>query len=531
MKANALIAAALACICLQGCYKDKGNNDYKVSGFPALTVTVSDAALTAYMGEEFSYTPTVTSDKPGGVDDFEYWWELTSRNKKSAESRQVVSQGLQLNYMPQGRGEQTVQLCVREKSTGRISYHSIKLQVYTNIEKGWLVLSKGASGNSMLSFVQPGYDASQKRVYRAYPDVYASSYPNDPLGSNPIAIRQCLTGKSVEGSPMSAVYVIQDETVCLDGASYEKVIKMEDEFVGGTPAGFQPVDYYQNTYTGLVLDKSGKVYVRYIDGGGQGAVMFTDRFPGMPMSYNGEQIKADRIIPSNFIVTTAVYEKEKNRILFIKGANQKGGDVLVRTVSGVTFTADMLDVADMTGVELVYSGSWSEQQIAAWYIMLYRKNSKYFAQTFKATTTASSLNFRYDMPVTCVEFPDPSLITPDTKYYNTRNWNRTGPLFIAAGNKIHMYDLAKMAAAPALYYTLPEGESVVDMSSNPQESELGVVTKDASGKSYFYTFNIVVPVQTQSTCIYRTEIPGTAVDLEYKYSNYIGYQVRTGNGD
>lgn len=520
-----LFISLLACLSLQSCYEDKGNYDYLPSN--EVTINMNPPSTNAYLGETYSYTPEITFQNTPGANDFEYWWELVSLGTRNVGRQDVVSTGTQLNYLPRTTGNQGIQFCVKEVKTGVITRSSLTITAQAPYEKGWMILSKMPGNISSLSYVRPGYTAleggEKQRTYTDFPDFYARTYPDNVLGTNPICIRQVLTGNS-SNTTVSALYVLQDESVCLNGNSYAKEILMKDEFLGGTPPNFKPVDYYQGTYNSVALDASGKLYFRYPPLGGD-TPLFTYQFPNFPMQYNGTELKADQLFPGTFSLFFGAYDKANKRILWIRGSlNGKGGEVLTRTFSPVPSIPEWLDVDALGNAEIIYAGSYQEFANNAVIFNLYQRDTAVYAQYFQAMSPASGSAFRYG-PVTNTPFPSPELITPTTKYYNHRS--RAGSLFLGVENKLYAYDITAKIIPAVLYYTFPAGETVVDMSTNPQESELGVITIDGGGNSFFYTFNVAVPILPQTTYIYRTTVPGVALDLEYKYASYAGYQLRT----
>jgi hypothetical protein len=517
-----LIGIVLGAFCQQACYEDKGNYDYLPVN--KVTITLSSSALNANMGDTLYFTPTITfADPDTNPDDFEYWWEYTG-NLSLLGHREVICEGRELRFVPRLVGSQNVQICVREKSSKTITTAIMTINGGSVYVKGWLILRE-EGGESKLTYVRPDRsvpgDLTSERVYVPYIDLYGQLFPGESLGSGPIVLRQAFSGRGIQ----TVFYVIQEnESACFNGVSYAREIKLAQEFIGGAPAGFAPRDYYQGHYSNMVLNADGTVYFRspYY---GSNTDFFTYSFANFPMEYQGRLLKIDRIIPSmaERIFFHAVYDRENKRFLWVyAGQSTTGGSLLP---ADFTASGEYLDYNNTGDAEILYSSFYNQMASGfngqAQNITLYTRGGNTYVQRCRGTG-GQMLSVVTSIPVEDIQhalFSGQAYLSPDTKYYQLKT--RTY-LFFATGNQLYWYD--HLAGTTHLFYTFSAGDEVIDMDSNPQESELGVVL--TSGK--FVTLNIENDrLMGADNKIYEIAIPGRIVDLEYKFPTMGAYTGRT----
>jgi hypothetical protein len=519
MKKNLLLLGIVAgSLCYQACYEDKGHYDYVPVN--KVTITMPAYTMNAYLGETFRCTPTITFANPADTTGFEYWWEYTG-NMGLHPRREEICRGKELQFMPSLVGSQNVQLCVREIRSDVITISSLSLNVGSRYARGWLILRE-EGGESKLSFILPDRsvpgDNTTERVYVPYLDLYGELFPGESLGRDPVALRQAFSQRGIQ----TIFYVLQgDESVCLNGASYQKEVLLSQEFIGGPPAGLAPRDYYQGNYANMLLNADGTVYYRcpYY---GANTDFFTYSFANFPMEHQGRVLKIDRIIHmAEYTYFFAVYDRENNRFWWIySGYARTGGSLLP---AEITAEGEYLDFNDLSGKEILYSAFHNELLSGstpfADNITLYSKEGKVYVQRCKGST-GQNLTILTGIPVTDVihrAFPNPEYLAASTCYYQLKT--RTY-LFFATGNQLYWYDhLSNVVHA---FYTFPAGEEVLKMATNPQESELGVLLK--SGK--FLTLDIVNEhLMEPGNKLYEITIPGDrVVDMEYKFPTIGAYR-------
>jgi hypothetical protein len=525
MKKSLLLIGIVAWVaCQQACYEDKGHYDYLSAN--KVSITMPASTLNATLGDTLYYTPTLTFANPSDMTGFEYWWEYKG-NMGLHPHHEVICEGLELRFVPRIVGPQDVQLCVKELSSGTITTASMTVNGGSIYTKGWLILRE-ENGETKLSYIRPDRavpgNTRSERVYVPYIDIYGLLSRGESLGSGPIVVRQ---GYSYSGN---IIYVIQEnESVCLNGISYAKEIRLAQEFIGGAPTGLAPHDYYQGNYSSMVLNVDGKAYYRCVTYGSNTA-FFTYSFANFPMEYEGKVLKIEQIVPS--IAERAyyfvLYDKENKRFLWIyAGQATTGGSPLLAEIT--TSESEYLDYNNLGDAEIIYSAFYRQVAVGfggeARNITLYAKGGNVYVQRCRGEGEQLASEV-FTQPIDEVQhstFSGQPYISPESKYYQlqTRDY-----LFFATSNRLYWYD--HLAKTTRLFYTFPAGANVVDMNSNPQESELGVALSNGT----FITLNIENDrLMDDNNKIYEIALPGRIVDLEYKFPNSTAYTNRTSNPD
>jgi hypothetical protein len=517
-----LLESLVCCFIFWGCYEDLGHYDY----IYANKVTVSLPSLTAVMGDTLKYTPTITFANPNDTLGFEYWWEYRGY-LNSVRNRELICDGRELRFVPRVVGQQSVALCVKEIRSGYITEAAMTITGGSIYTKGWLILSEGDAGKSILSFILPDREisgnTSSARVYVPYLDLYSKLFPADNLGSGPVVIRQAFSTSGIG----SIFYVLQkNESVCMNGVSYKKEIKLSQEFIGGAPADLDPVDYFHGSYSSMIVNPDGTIYYRRPYGD-----FFTYSFANFPMEYQAKKLKIDRIIPSmaERYYYFAVYDKDNKRFLWIYAGGSVGAGSIVKA-DFTTELAEYLDYNNTGDAEILYSTFYNEALsgpvAVAYNVTLYSRGGELYVQRCRGEGEQNlSVLPVAGAKLTEVQnnvFPGKAYITPNTKYYQLKT--RTY-LFFTTGGTVYWYD--HLSREVYAFYTFA-GDEVVDMSSNPQESELGVLLK--SGK--FVTLDILNEhLKGTNNKLYEIAIPGNRmVDLEYKFPDLNAYVSRTSAG-
>jgi hypothetical protein len=518
MKKSILLSITLAvALCYQGCYEDKGHYDYT----PVNKISVVDfpSSLNASLGDTLYFTPAIAFSEPADAGDFEFWWEYRGEIYSGLDHYEKACDGLELRFVPRIVGSEGVQLCAREIRTGVITTFSMSINSGSTYSRGWLILRE-EENETKLSYIRPDRsvegDVTSERVYTPYVDIHGRLFPGESLGNGPRALRQLLGSSSSVGS---AFYILQqNESVCLNGLSYKKEIFLSQEFLGGAPAGLDPRDYYQGLFSSVILNADGTIYYRDVNG------FFIDAFANFPMKRQGEVIRVDRIIPSvaDKARFFALFDKDNKRFLWVyAGDHTTGGTIL--PAPSFTLPGEYLDYNDTGTAEILYTAFYNEASVNAesYNITLYRRDGNVHVQRCRGTYDArAGLSEAYLLSdFENNPFPTPGYLSPDTKYYQleTRTY-----LFFATGNNLYWYD--HLAKTTRLFYTFPAGNEVVKMDTNPQESELGVAL--TSGK--FVTLNIENDrLMSTDNKIYEINLPGTIVDMEYKFPNSLSYIART----
>ncbi|MDR0544574.1 MAG: hypothetical protein LBG30_04420 [Odoribacteraceae bacterium] len=518
-----LSALLLACFCYQACYEDKGKYDYLPIN--KVTITFDAYTLTAYLGDTLKYTPKITFEDPSDTLGFEYWWE-NKGNMGLLGRREVINEGRELRFLAPIVGQQNIQICVREISSGYITEGSVSINAVSRYSKGWLILREDA-GQSKLSFILPERsvpgDNTSPHVYTPYVDLYSTLYPDAALGSGPVALSQMLGSRGL----MTAFYILQQSgSACFNGVSYQQELLLSQEFVGGSPANLQPIDYMHTGYVAMLMNADHAVYFRspYY---GSNTDFFTYSFANFPMEHQGKLLNVEFFIPSvaGYAFFTAAYDKEGKRFLWIYAGNVTTGGAIL-PAPAFTLPGEYLDYNNTADANVLYSAFYNEALVGSLgqshNITVYERGGNYYVQRCRGTGGQQLSVLPAEQPLydfTNNPFPNPGFLSANTKFYQLKT---RAYLFFATGNNIYWYD--HLGGSARLFYTLPAGAEVVAMSSNPQETELGIAL--SNGKF------VIIDVSNErlmenDTKLYEIDLPGRVVDMEYKFPSMSALQSRT----
>lgn len=505
---------------LQSCYEDKGNYNYIASS--KLNITLKPENKKAFLGEPYIYYPKIEFLEGTDTTKFEFWWEFTGTLSEGGYDTLCI--GRELNFIPQQIGYLWAQLCVRELTTGIITSAKVQLQIESPYAKGWLILTEN-SGKSSLSYVRPGYVFNEKgekiREYKEYRDIYQKLYPNDNLGEKPYKLKQIMNSQA------SMILVLQDNNpLYLDGSTYQKIMTMNKEFVGENyPDRWNIKDFFYGTGQDMVLGKSGEVYSRNYMQQGEYQPFFSCAFANIPVQYEGKLLKIEQFIytmPSQAYFF-GLYDAENKRILWPITGGTEIGSILAANMnveSGKLF----VDLNNLGIYKLLYGGAYEAGNISganrgATVILLLKDNDNNIKIQEQLVVVPWPYPIAVDvMNVHLKNFSGANYITTNTCYFmlETRPY-----LFFATNNKLYWYDI--IAGITKEFYTFSSGDEIIEMSSNPQESELGILLKSGT----FIIMNIQNEKLYASEKIYELSGLGTGISLMYKYPTYTSYNART----
>ncbi len=524
MKLRYFAGLLLLAFAATGCYEDKGNYDYEASN--KVTIEFADPGP-QIVGTRMLYTPTISTQNTAAESDFEYWWAhtgITTNNSAlfgDATQFDTICRTKQLDYVPNTLGNNVLRFYVREKATGVITERPLTINVATQYQRGWMVLGE-KDGQSILSFVNPGselVDGVKTRKFTPYPDIYNTLFTNDPLGTGPALLRVQY------GSDGSLVYVFQDdEPVALSGNTFGKQRPFSGMFqTGSAPAGFHPKDLSSlnaNPDFSVLLSTDGKLYVRHASNAN--SAIYTNLYPAVPASFQNRELHIDRMPEMNIsaVAVQMLVEESAKRVLCLVKATTPSGMGRTGAIAEFSYTDtpdfDFRNWGDAEPIHL-YGGNTSAR-----FTVVYRKGGKFryqiaTGQMFVADVTKYPLtNFING------DFPAEVEVSANSVFHNLFSGNPIDPyMFIGEKNKLYWFDINSREFN--LFYEFAAGEVIVDIQENPQQTELVVVTRGGT----FTVLDLTRANIMTGKKIYETKLPGTIVDLEYKYANFMGVQFRS----
>lgn len=503
---------------LAGCYEDKGSYDY----LPAKKISITTSEITSfYLGEKLEYSPVITIEG-GTEDEFEFWWDytgtttsITENNFGSGTEIVRVCNTRDLLCHPEVTGRNIYRVYAKERATGVITSAALVVNVSSQFEKGWAVLSSD-NGRSVLSFMRPEsiVEGSEVRnTYVAFPDIYGSLYPDEPLGTGPQRLKAQYASAEVGGS---SIFIFQDSRpYVLNGKTFKREMYFDDMFIGDLPSGFETRDLHDDDYISLVLARTGEVYTRH--------ALYNDlygySFSTYPVKFEDKVLKIERFYDDHRARNTCgmpMLDRQNRRILWC-GTN----GLLVSNMTGqiygmIGFAQDEdyeFDYGNFGDLEPLYIYASTGNYIQSYmkYVVIYRKDGKVRYQ-LSDSYFDSRLYYRFMMRyVSYYDFPGE--VAEDTIFMGVEKMPTI--MFFSKGSNLYWTDLNTRQVT--LFHAFPEGSRIVDMARGPAQAEMGVALEDGT----FAVFDISANNLSQKRIIYQTTLPAPIVDIEYIFSDYV----------
>lgn len=510
MKIKTILLSAASILLFASCYKDEGNYDYTVA--PTVDFSKVRTGLEFVVTEPYSYTAELSFESPATEADFEFWWELDRVDGDPVPEATTLCEGLTFEFTPWSLGQHNFSLVARHKATGVTSQTAFYGTSSSPYGKVWIVLSE-VDSRSSYTVVRPLYDLTvepKKRIYRLYKDIYHQAYGHEsPLGTGP---RRVFGSYNNSGTSMMVLQA--DRSVSLDGATLTKTMPLEQEFFGQQyPPGCDPVDYLYTAYTDALLSSDGLIYTRgYNFTSGTSTLFHVTLFSSIPVEYNGDKIRTDRIFKmNNNVGYFAVHDMENDRLLWISCMAYITQSVAYQA-KNPSPVAGEVNINDLNGYEILFGGGVDHVVSPPTVFFVFQKDGHMVAQNFNITQNLMGAPSISGTKVRDVS--DKMKLTAESAVYLSRFRNR---FYYSSGTEIYLYDIATGNNIPL--YSFPEG-TIVAMNVNPQESELGVAFEEGRLVLLDIGTNLddVQPMKGgEFTGL------GKIVDMMYKYSDYMGW--------
>ena len=257
---NKIYILLLALLVMAGCYKDKGNYDYKTMYAIEIDGIDENKKYELWFGEPFTMPEPIIrfTDSTQAHDDLSYQWKLDTF-VVSTEKCLNVTFGIE----PQGWNDIFGAFIVKDERTG-ISYSQrFRVTLLSNFTNGWMWMTEN-QGKAELNML-----ASSKKFFQ---NVY-TAVNNRELGPKAYGVVEHFdAGLNANGVLVMAGGPGSDGPVELDWSNLRKEVWTGEEFVGGSlPEDLQEIKAacFIKNYSCLVSG-SGKLYVRYSPGGLRG---------------------------------------------------------------------------------------------------------------------------------------------------------------------------------------------------------------------------------------------------------------------
>lgn len=429
------------------CMEDKGNYDYIVPKELVLDYSRYYTSLYAYEGDtlllegEFHYP---YPDSTYLMENTTYEWTIGDvvicTDKDLYMPVDSILKKVNFEHFPSGATNGLYK--ITNSVTGQSYLHLYKYYFRPKFYKGsYLILSEDGA-NSKLSYlrhiVNYGEDGKYY-TYEKYPDIFGEQNNGKIIPGKPQQIIDHVA-KNISPS-VGATTLITDQVAWEINNEYFKFHSdFKDEFSGGTPSNFKPVDiYHDQKYKSFIINQDGKVYVRTLSKNYLGG-----KFISEPYSIDGKDSKIEFYSNGqSYPYLRLLFDSNNNRIVTINSD---------RTISPIpksdliTYDFDPTNLGE--NVEVLAMGNdiyspegstSSKNEICA---VLYKKDGEYLVGEFvleaKYYTNLTTLYNRV-IPFVGQLQPDSKIWFPCmSKTYLTTEQRYA--IFYTSGNQIRYFN-------------------------------------------------------------------------------------------
>lgn len=501
-----LVSLGMVCL-LPACYKDKGNYDL-ISYNKILSIRATGPG-TVILGDTLRMFPVIEWQYPErDTMEFEYEWRQVDS---------VVSTSRFLEYVPDISGYFNLFLHIKEKATGIVTRYAQQIQAQSAYKAGWLLLTN-EGGKSNLTFIRRDTkrDANNQVYYeyKAYPNIYSSQFPNDPLGDEPFK----LATKVFPDYSLDEVVVLQgNSTVYLSGDNFSKIISMKNEFPGRVfPNNARIIDYVDGFMANFALADDGQMYWKRNakNMGGLHDGLFMDE----PVYFENGGAYISQIIDatvdmSNFVY---VYDSQHKRLMGVYtssgGNNYMGRKLFLNNATPPP--AGWADLNNLSGYTLKYS---SDHANGTSFMNILKNDAtgEYIYQNYSLTNVYTAIDVSNHQQAV---FAGNAFVNDNTVWFRIRN---SSYLFFATGSKLYFYDVNTNKVT--LYHDFGSG-TIVKMTTDAVEGELGVAFSDGKFVIVSLKNEVLGNAHPGSVGIlYQLPYQLPVVDLAWKWGSYYEY--------
>ncbi len=251
------------CFAFSGCYKDKGNYDYKPVNELTFSNFDSENGYRVDFGQLLTVSPQLkgTLDPDGTKNAYTYVWSIEINGKDSVISAEKVL-NVKLEVPP---GNYTLKLIVKDDASGVQYPIKTQLLVTTKVFEGYMVLNE-VNGKSRLDMIT--YYRTDN-IFEQHTDVLAEMSSDLPLQGKPVQV-YCMETEYFARTPQTYRIYIVTETgaykIDPETFGYTDMNNFRYELTGQVPADFKPkgiIGILQNNYMPITyLTEGSDIYLR-----------------------------------------------------------------------------------------------------------------------------------------------------------------------------------------------------------------------------------------------------------------------------
>ncbi len=531
----------LSLFLIVGCLDDKSNYDYKdindFEGWSKDGVKNIEDDYTLYPEEVLKLEPKVRFSIDTINLDASYAWYADL-----GKSMELLSNDINYEFKADKIGDFKLVFSATDNKTGVTFSKDVTITVVTPYRNGWIVLSKGSSGDSQISMIlsrlrkKKVIDTGGQEKYVdtvIYTGEAMNIVPNLGIGPKKLVENFIYPENTSDKELQSEMMVLQkNRCVELDGNHLTTISHAEDEFSSDLPLHFEPQAAVLSWTAKYLLDYDNRMYISTMS---VGVDLHSGRYLSDP-AFNGKKVK--QLLPlfkrvGNFLV---VGIGEDNTFFGIMD------QATVVDIHNDDFT---IDIRNYVGsyMELGHNGNVDmslfknidgEYVFHAWescpyniyskgptWVSILKKGGAYYWHHFRLGAQYPRYKIGDKMVIEESKSGelDPSMVS---NYKCAALLPFKQLLMIASGNTLHAFDYvdSKMkveGVLPTFSSEIVE-RAVKDYNSNKNNAHLAVALK--SGEIYVYEVKYDKKGATVELLeIYHKEGFGEIVDLEYKFGS------------
>ncbi len=483
----------ISVITISSCYSDKGNYDYNYGKEIDLSSYLKSVAIPTVMySEEFELEVSIPEDV---AKLYNFWWE-----DAETDTTMVVFEGLNLKISAYKVGAINLRLVAEEKSTGILTMRDLSpITVTQQFEQGWLLLCND-EGTTGLSFITPlskktlikeelndyGYWEREYSYERLGWDADYLFNTNIPSTSSAffMSYDDSFDFSTYESTDASFLWIDEgDEANAYEHISFEHIMKMNDNIVGGYPAGFDLKGLYNSNQGSLLYSADGKVYPK-MNYSSEDSKNF-EKFAGYPLSYKGDVVTFHDIFAINY--GHKAYQDDKlmfhgeladgvQKILFLTFSSNLP---LVKELEDIRYTDpnEEVDILNFGDWELV-DGVFNQISMDKTTNLIFKRGSDYRMLNISPEGGEEIIDWEtweiYTTPeyydVEGKDFSGGAYMKDNTEFIAV-----DGTFYFSSGNQVYRYNFDTNTTT--LFYTFAAGGDIVGFDTNFQKTELAVATE------------------------------------------------------
>ncbi|KIO46231.1 PKD-like family lipoprotein [Sanguibacteroides justesenii] len=501
-----LVVSALL---LFSCFEDDGNYDYKDIETHKITIRYPVYGITVYQGEPVVFSPSLSfanQEQKESGDTNMYKWSYhfdylgcvcTERNMNMVLEDAEVGKSYEGIVM----AEDTL--------TGAIYTQNISFTYKSRYTVGWIILSDDG-GKSKLNLVR-----IQNEQWYTDKDIYRAIHDKE-LGTQPVGLIGNRTGRN-------DVRILQKGTegnIILEGANYQKIGTIADEFVGGKyPEGFVPKSMaVSGGNVAAIQGENGEVFTKTFDRWSGTPYEFA-LFANVPLQSNKQKLNVPFLLAASQGTSTynlMLYDETFHAFFMLYGASFYSAGKLYKLKAPGDWDGTKGPSPDnLSNYEMAYcqmkNASYYDQNICA--ILKHKTNGELYFYTFEYSSSNSNVIVK-NIVYTRIPAVSAALMGENTKYHALRG--RSYMFFVSETDPsvLYYYDLKTNKHAPFKVFS---GRKIVAIESNySNNTHVGVGLDNGE----FFLLNVEDEVLVSGTeedkVIYGTKVDGKVVDLFYK---------------